>query len=73
MKSFKDYIAERWNITMPEGNISGTWFAENRIPMIVKCTCCEMTMASPSAWIDDDGYVFCGECSGMNNPCSQHG
>ena len=66
MKSFKDYIAERWNITMPEGNISGAWFAENSIPMIVKCTCCEMTMASPSAWVDDDGYIYCGECSGMN-------
>ena len=63
MKSFKDYIAEHWNITMPEGNISCAWFAENSIPMIVKCTCCEMTMASPSAWVDEEGYTYCGNCA----------
>ena len=65
MKSFKDFAKENWNLEMPKGSIPGNWFVENGIPMVVKCTCCEMTMASPSAWIDDDGYIYCGECAGI--------
>lgn len=66
MKSFEQYIRENWNIEMPKGNISGAWFVDNGIPMIVHCTCCEMTMASPSAWIDDEGYTYCSDCAGVN-------
>ena len=44
-------------------SVSGEWFAERRLPMIVACTCCEMTMALPSAMVDDDGYIFCSSCS----------
>ena len=63
MKSFKQYVEEELKVKMPEGNISGAWFYEHSIPMIVRCCCCEMTMASPSAWIEDDGYTYCGECA----------
>ena len=63
MMSFKDYVSQHFNLTMPEGTIPGSWFSENHIPMVVACCCCGMTMASPSAWIDDDGYTYCGECA----------
>lgn len=66
MKSFKQYIKENMDLEMPEGNISGAWFAENGIPMVVRCSCCDMTMASPSAWIDDEGYTYCSDCARVN-------
>ena len=65
MKSFADYIKTNWGVEVPKGTISGAWFAENKIPMVVACTCCGMTMASPSAWIDDEGYTYCGTCTNM--------
>ena len=63
MKSFKDYVEKRFNIKMPEGNISGEWFMKSSLPMIVKCSCCEMTMASPSAWVDYEEYTYCSDCA----------
>jgi len=65
MLSFKDYIRENRGVEMPQGTISSEWFQENRIPMVVRCTCCGMTMASPSAWIDDEGYTYCTQCAGV--------
>lgn len=62
MISFRQYV-ESMNIKMPERTIPGSWFAEHGLPMVVKCTCCEMTMASPSAWIDEEGYTFCSSCA----------
>lgn len=66
MVSFRDYIKQRWNLQMPEGEISGAWFSDNGIPMVVRCSCCDMTMASPSAWIDDEGYTYCGTCADID-------
>lgn len=63
MISFRQYVEQKRNLIMPKGNISGTWFAENGFPMIVACSCCGMTMASPSAWIDDEGYTYCSDCA----------
>lgn len=65
MMSFAEYIARNWGIEIPEGDISGTWFHDNGIPMVVRCTCCDMTMASPSAWVDKEGYTYCGSCCEM--------
>ena len=65
MKSFTDYIKDRWNLEMPKGNVSGEWFAKQSIPMVVRCSCCDMTMASPSAWVDDEGYTYCGSCANI--------
>lgn len=63
MINFRQYVENKMNITMPKGNIPGSWFAENHLPMIVACCCCGMTMASPSAWIDDNGYTYCSDCA----------
>ena len=63
MKTFKDYIKDNYNLTMPEPTVSGGWFVENGFPMIVACTCCGMTMALPSAMIDDDGQCYCSSCA----------
>lgn len=64
MKSFRKFIKDEFDIEMPHGEIPGNWFAEAGLPMIVACTCCGMTMASPSAWIDDDGQCYCSGCAG---------
>lgn len=63
MVSFSEYVKREMGIEMPKGNIPGSWFVDNRIPMVVRCSCCDMTMASPSAWIDDEGYTYCGSCA----------
>ena len=62
MKSFYDYAKQR-GIEVPEKEISGAWFSQHGFPMVVRCACCEMTMALPSAWIDDEGYTFCTDCA----------
>ena len=62
MKNFYDW-ARDLNIEVPEKEISGAWFYEHRLPMVVRCICCDMTMALPSAWIDEDGDVFCSICA----------
>ena len=63
MISFSEYVKKELNVEIPKGNISGSWFYDNGIPMIVRCCCCDMTMASPSAWIDDEGYTYCADCA----------
>lgn len=62
MVSFRQYVEAR-GIEMPKGNIPGEWFSKHGYPMVVRCCCCEMTMAIPSAWIDDEGYTYCGDCA----------
>lgn len=66
MKSFSEYIESKGYPKMPEGNVPARWFMENFLPMMVRCSCCDMTMASPSAWIDDNGYTFCADCAGVS-------
>lgn len=63
MISFSEYVKKELNVEMPHGNIPGSWFHDNGIPMIVRCCCCDMTMASPSAWIDEEGYTYCSDCA----------
>lgn len=63
LRTAEQYLKEEMGIEMPEGNINGEWFAEHPLPMIVKCTYCEMTMALPSAMIADDGSIFCHSCA----------
>lgn len=63
MISFYDYVRQNMKVEVPKGNISGEWFVKNGICMVVRCSCCGMTMASPSAWIDDEGYTYCSDCA----------
>lgn len=63
MRTAETYLKEELNIEMPKGEINGSWFAENRLPMIVECSCCGMTMALPSAMIDEDGCIYCPNCA----------
>lgn len=64
MKTFRAYIHDEFGIEVPHDSIPGTWFSENGIPMVVSCSCCGMTMASPSALIDEDGCCYCSSCGG---------
>lgn len=64
MKTFRNFIKEEYGLEMPEGIIPGSWFSEHGLPMIVRCTCCNSTMSSPSALIDEEGYTYCGGCAG---------
>lgn len=65
VRNFIDY----WNDENPDDKfpetptVNGTWFSERGLPMVVACTCCQMTMALPSAVIDDDGNVYCPQCA----------
>lgn len=63
MRTAETYIFEERGIEMPKGNIPGSWFVENDLPMIVECACCRMTMTLPSAMIADDGSCFCPSCA----------
>ena len=64
MKNFIQYVQDR-GIEVPNGVIDGAWFSKHGYPMVVRCACCEMTMAIPSAYIDDDGYTLCADCAGI--------
>ena len=64
MRTAERYIFEEMGVEMPKGEINGYWFAENHLPMIVECSYCGMTMALPSAMIDDDGTIYCHSCAG---------
>lgn len=62
LRTAEKYIFEEMGVEMPKGEISGEWFAENDLPMVVQCTECGMTMALPSALIDAEGYCYCAGC-----------
>ena len=65
MKTYtaQDYIFNEFGLSMPEGNIPGTWFSDNDLPMVVTCNCCGMTMALPTAMISEEGYTYCKDCA----------
>ena len=63
IRTAETYIFEEMGVEMPKGNIPGSWFAENALPMVVECTCCGLTMALPSALVDDDGTIYCSSCA----------
>ena len=62
MKTFVDWAKEN-GIDVPEHSISGKWFADHGIPMVVACTSCGTTMCAVSAMIDDDGHTYCSSCA----------
>ena len=61
MKNFQEWLKGN-GVEAPKGDIDGSWFAAHGLPMIVECSCCCMTMALPSARIDNNGNVYCVSC-----------
>lgn len=43
------------------------------LPMVVACAGCRMTMAMPSALVDERGYTWCRECAGPDAEAGQIG
>ena len=64
MRTVEEWLKKELDIEMPEGKINASWFIEHNLPMIVECSCCGMSMALPSAYVDDNGFIYCGECKG---------
>ena len=64
LRTAEKYILEELGVEMPKGQINGEWFAENDLPMVVRCTCCGSTMILPSALIDEEGCCYCSSCAG---------
>lgn len=64
MKTFEEWFKENYNEDLPADSINAGWFFDRNLPMIVECACCGMTMALPSALIDDEGYTVCSSCGG---------
>ena len=57
--------AKQNGIEIPkEERIPMTWFQEHRLPAVVRCSECQMTMILFSAMIDEDGYTYCPSCGG---------
>lgn len=66
MKSFIDWYKDvSGGEEPPKGHVSGKWFAEKGLPMIVECTCCGSTMVLFNSYVDEDDYVFCPSCAGV--------
>ena len=65
MKTFtaKEWLLKEMNLEMPEGNIPGSWFAANGLPIVVQCNCCSSTLILPSALITEEGFVYCPSCA----------
>jgi len=64
MKTFYQWYKEVSGKDISEQKtFSGEWFVERDLPMIVECTCCGATMALPTAFIDDDNYLYCSTCA----------
>ena len=63
LKKATEFIRGELGIEIPAGEVNGTWFAENNIPMVVECTDCGMTMIVFSAYTDDNGQLYCENCA----------
>lgn len=63
LKTFEEWVRDRFNEELPKEEINGVWFSEKGLPMIVRCACCEMTMALPNAMVDEYGYTICASCA----------
>lgn len=63
MKTAKEWVKENRGIEIPAGEVDMEWFIENKLPMVVSCSCCGTTMVLLSAMVDDDGYICCGSCA----------
>lgn len=65
MNTFKEWFKANFpGEEVPEGQISGVWFATHGLPMIVSCTNCGTTMCIVGAMVDENNDIFCPTCVG---------
>ena len=67
MVDFFKWLKENGIEEPKDKEIPMTWFNEHGLPMVVECTCCQMTMALPNAYIDEEGSIFCEECAAVSH------
>lgn len=66
MKTFKEWYKEVSGKDLSDTELhNGNWFMERSLPMVVSCTCCESTLLLPGAYLDDENYIYCPSCAGM--------
>lgn len=67
MKKFKDWYEGVSGKEFPNAAIhNGNWFMEHGLPLVVSCLCCESTLLLPDAYLDDEGYIYCPSCAGVD-------
>lgn len=64
MQTFEQWLKVNRGIGMPKGDVPERWFTDHDINMVVRCSCCEMTLTAPHAYIDNEGYTYCSKCKG---------
>ncbi len=57
-------VMEEHGIDMSAEVWSEEDFQKARLPMVVQCRSCTMTMGFPSCSVDGEGYTYCSDCSG---------
>ena len=66
MKTFKEWYKDVSGKDFDEKVIhNGNWFLERGLPLVVSCTCCNSTFVLPSAYIDEEDYIYCPSCAGV--------
>jgi len=63
MKTGREILKERGLKANENGLLAVGDLLEAGLPPAVKCTGCEMTMGLLSAFVDDEGYVWCSDCA----------
>ena len=66
MKQFKDWYKEVSGKERSSGALhNGNRIMERGLPIVVSCTCCESTLLLPGAYLDDEDYIYCPSCAGV--------
>ncbi len=63
MKTGKQILEEHGVVADENGHIPASEISKSGLPVVVACCCCTMTMTILSAKVDDEGYVYCGDCA----------
>ena len=64
MKTFKEWYKDVSGKEFDEKVAhNGNWFLERGLPLVVSCTCCNSAFLLPSAYIDEEDYVYCPSCA----------
>ena len=63
MKTFEKWLEDNYGEKLPQGHVPFEWFMARRLPPIVSCTCCDMTIGLPRAIVAEDGSIYCPSCA----------